>query len=94
MLYELDRPGDGRSSAQQIEKLRDASHRFLEMAYEGLDDPKLAQLAVALRTADYGAQLPQMLGLLDQDNRANPHYLGWARHSYNDTLPNVGADRR
>jgi hypothetical protein len=94
MLYELDRPGDGRSSAQQIDKLRDASHRFLEMAYQGLDDPKLAHLSVALRTADYGAQLPQMLGLLDQENNSNPHYLGWARHSYNDTLPGVGADRR
>jgi hypothetical protein len=87
MLYELDNPGDGRSSAQQIEKLRDASQRLLEMAYAGLDDPALARMAIALRTPDYGTQLPQMLQLLDQEYRADPHYLGWARHSYNDTLP-------
>ena len=87
MLYELDNPGDGRSPPQQIEKLRDASERFLEMAYAGLDDPTLARMAIGLRTPDYGAQLPQMLQLLEQEHRANPHFLGWARHSYNDTLP-------
>lgn len=87
MLYELDSPRDGRSPAQQIEKLRDASERFLEMAYAGLDDPTLARMAIGLRTPDYGAQLPQMLQLLEQEHRANPHFLGWARHSYNDTLP-------
>ena len=27
-----------------------------------------------------------MLKKLDEANRANPHYLGWARHSYNDYL--------
>jgi hypothetical protein len=86
MLYELDSPGDGSSAVQQVEKLRDASHRWLEAAYEGLDDPKLARVAIALRTPDYGTQLPQMLRVLDEDNRADPHYLGWARHSYNDTL--------
>jgi hypothetical protein len=87
MLYELEDRGDGSSSAQQMETLRDASHRLLEMAYEGLDDPKLARMAIALRTPDYGTLLPQMLRLLDQDNGTDPHYLGWARHSYNDTLP-------
>jgi hypothetical protein len=44
-------------------------------------------MAIALRTPDYGALLSQMLRLLDQDNGTDPHYLGWARHSYNDTLP-------
>jgi hypothetical protein len=43
-------------------------------------------MVVALRTADYGDLLPQMLGKLDDANRSNSHYLGWARHSYNDTL--------
>ena len=28
--------------------------------------------------------LPQMLKKLDDANRANPHYLGWASHSYSD----------
>jgi hypothetical protein len=27
-----------------------------------------------------------MLAALDQSNGTDPHYLGWARHSYNDTL--------
>jgi hypothetical protein len=27
-----------------------------------------------------------MLQRLDDTNRTNPHYLGWARHSYNDYL--------
>jgi hypothetical protein len=27
-----------------------------------------------------------MLALLDEANGANPHYAGWARHSYNDVL--------
>jgi hypothetical protein len=27
-----------------------------------------------------------MLKSLDDANRANPHYSGWSRHSYNDTL--------
>jgi len=27
-----------------------------------------------------------MLRTLDEANAMNPHYLGWARHSYNDVL--------
>jgi len=38
----------------------------------------------ALCTPDYGDLLPQMLKKLDDANGANSHYLGWARHSYND----------
>jgi hypothetical protein len=56
------------------------------MAYEGLPDRNLAKMAIALRTPDYGELLPQMLQKLDDANRANPHYLGWARHSYNNSL--------
>jgi hypothetical protein len=56
------------------------------MAYDGLDEGNLAKMAVALRTPDYGILLPHMLEKLDETNRANPHYLGWARHSYNDLL--------
>jgi hypothetical protein len=83
MMYELQ------GSEQQV---RDSSQRFLSMAYQGLDQPGLARLSVALRTADYGARLPQMLAALDEANRDNPHYLGWARHSYNDTLSGARAD--
>ena len=56
------------------------------MAYEGLADQKMAKMAIGLRTPDYQERLPEMLQKLDDANRNNPHYLGWARHSYNDSL--------
>jgi len=84
MLYELSSLED--SIENKAEKLRVASQKFLDMAYEGLDTPNLAQMAIALRTPDYGEQLPRMLRTLDEANRTNPHYCGWARHSYNDIL--------
>jgi hypothetical protein len=86
MLYELSSPTDGQSAEQKAEKLRDASQKFLDMAYQGLNGPNLAKMAIALRTPDYTDLLPRMLKSLDDANRANPHYLGWARHSYNDHL--------
>jgi hypothetical protein len=86
MLYELSSTGNGESTEQMAEKLRTASARFLDMAYQGLDDENLAEMVIALRTPDYGEMLPQMLKTLDDANRANPHYAGWARHSYNDYL--------
>jgi hypothetical protein len=51
-----------------------------------LPGQELAEMSVALRTPDYGAQLREMLAALDAANVGNPHYLGWARHSYNDVL--------
>jgi hypothetical protein len=86
MMYELSSPGDGDSAEQQAEKAQGASQKFLDMAYDGLGDRNLAKMVIALRTPDYGELLPQMLKKLDDANRANPHYLGWARHSYNDHL--------
>jgi hypothetical protein len=86
MLYELSSPGDGETVETKTEKLRAASRKFLAMAYDGLDDSNLAKMVIALRTPDYGALLPGMLKTLDDENRANPHYQGWARHSYNDIL--------
>jgi hypothetical protein len=87
MMYEVSTANDGDSVAQKAEKAEAASKKFLEMAYDGLgDEPHLAKMNIGLRTPDYGAELPQMLQALDDANRANPHYLGWARHSYNDTL--------
>ncbi len=86
MMYELSSPGDGDSVEQQADKAAGASQKFLEMAYDGLGDRNLAKMAIALRTPDYGATLPQMLKRLDEANRDNPLYLGWARHSYNDYL--------
>lgn len=86
MLYELSSPGDGDSAEKQAEKLRTASQKFLDMAYEGVEGSNFAKMAIALRTPDYGDKLPAMLKELDQANRANPHYRGWARHSYNDWL--------
>jgi len=78
MLYDLSSPGDGDSTEKQAEKLRTASQKFLDMAYEGVEGPNLAKMAIALRTPDYGEKLPAMLKELDQANRANPHYRGWA----------------
>lgn len=84
MMYELSSPGDGESAEQKADKVVKASQKFLAMAYDGLGDANLAKMAIALRTPDYGELLPQMLKKLDEANRPNPHYLGWARHSYND----------
>ena len=86
MMYELSTPGDGESVEQQAEKVEKASRKFLDLAYGGLGDRNLAKMVIALRTPDYGELLPQMLKKLDDANRTNPHYLGWARHSYNDSL--------
>jgi uncharacterized cupredoxin-like copper-binding protein len=86
MLYELSRPGDGDSTAAQANKLRQASERYLSMAYEGLSGPHLATMAIGLRTPDYGSQVPDMLKILQQASSGSPHYLGWAWHSYNDAV--------
>jgi hypothetical protein len=86
MMYELSSPNDGTTPAQKADKVAAESAKFLAMAYDRLSDDGLAKMAIALRTPDYEALLPQMLARLDEANRSNPHYLGWARHSYNDTL--------
>jgi hypothetical protein len=86
MMYELSSPGDGESTKQKAEKAVQASQKFLQMAYDGLNDRDLARMAIALRMPDYGELLPEMLKKLDEANGADPHYLGWARHSYNDYL--------
>jgi hypothetical protein len=86
MMYELSSPGDGDTPAQQAQKAVSNSQKFLNMAYEGLSGANLARMVIALRTPDYLDHLPEMLKALDEANRSNPHYLGWARHSYNDIL--------
>ena len=70
--------------AEQVAK---TSQKDLDMAYERLKERNLGKMAIALRTADYADLLPQMLRALEEANHPNSHYLGWARHSYNDTLP-------
>jgi hypothetical protein len=87
MMYELSSPTDGDSLERKRKKVQAASQKFLDMAYDGLnDEPHLAKMVVGLRTPDYQQSLPNMLEALDEANRASPRYLGWARHSYNDTL--------
>jgi hypothetical protein len=86
MLYEVSSPDDGDGAEKKTEKLRNKSTELLDMAYQGLSEPNLAKMSIGLRTPDYGDLLPKMLQSLDTAHRANPHYLGWARHSYNDTL--------
>ena len=80
MLYELSSPGDG----QATDKLRQASTKYMDAAYQGLSGNNLAKLAIGLRTADYQQQLPDMLKVVQDTLAANPHFLGWAWHSYND----------
>ena len=86
MMYELSSPGDGDTPPQQAEKAVSNSQKFLNMAYDGLSGTNLAKMVIALRTPDYLDHIPQVLKALDEANRSNPHYLGWARHSYNDIL--------
>jgi hypothetical protein len=87
MLYELSSPGDGDSTNAQQDKLRQAGEKFLTMAYDGLSGRNLAKMVIGLRTPDYESQLPAMLKTLGQAFSGNPHYLGWAWHSYNDAVP-------
>ncbi len=84
MLYELSSPEDGQTTQQKTQKLESTARKYLELAYQGLGDKDLARIAIALRTPDYGDLLPTMFRSLDKTFRDNPHYLGWARHSYND----------
>jgi hypothetical protein len=84
MLYELSSPGDGDSTAAQADKLRQASEKFMNMAYQGLSGTNLAKMAIGLRDPDYGLQLPGMLKVVQDALSGNPHFLGWAWHSYND----------
>jgi len=87
MLYELDTPDSHRDNAAKARQVQSASQRFLAMAYADLPDTGMASLSVALRTPDYGAELPAMLTALDEANRSSIHYGGWAQHAYNDLLP-------
>jgi hypothetical protein len=82
MLYELSSPGDGQSTEQKKDKLQANSEKFLKIAYEGLPEPNLAKMAIGLRTPDYSHLMPEMLKAVDDTLRINPHYLGWAWHSY------------
>jgi hypothetical protein len=84
MLYELSSPTDGQSSTAQADKLRQSSENYMQMAYQGLSGDNLAKLAIGLRTPDYGQQLAAMLKVVQDALSGNPHYLGWAWHSYND----------
>jgi hypothetical protein len=86
MMYELSSPTDGENTEQKAQKAQQSSQKFLDMAFDGLGERNLAKMAIALRTPDYLELLPEMLEKLDDANRSNPHYLGWARHSYNDHL--------
>jgi hypothetical protein len=84
LLYDTDSTRE--VAATELARLRESSGQLLASAYAGLDGGQLARMLIGLRSADYGAQLPQMLAALDQTYSADPHYLGWARQSYNDIL--------
>lgn len=84
MLYELNSPSDGATPEQEQQKLLNKSRETIETAYEGISGSDLARLAIGLRTPDYEQQMPRMLQAVDEALRDNPHYLGWAWHSWND----------
>ena len=86
MLYELGAGARSHADVSKAEELRAASLNYLAMGYAGLPSAGLAALAIGLRTPDYGTELPTMLAALDEANRANPHYRGWAQHAYNDVM--------
>lgn len=81
MLYEVG----GGTAEDKEKKLRDSSEEFMQMAYQGLNDRGLATMSIALRVPDYGKLLPRMLQTLDDTLRNDPHYAGWAWHSWNDS---------
>jgi hypothetical protein len=87
MMYELTNPRDGKSAEEKAAQVATSSHKYLDIAYDGLSGSQLTKMAIALRTTDYGNLLSQMFTELDSANQANPHYLGWAWQSYGDTLP-------
>jgi hypothetical protein len=86
MMYGLSSPGDPTTFEQKMKKVERVSQTLLDIAYNGLEGRSVAKMVIALRVPDYGEQLPQALKQLDDANRANPHYLGWAWHSYNAYL--------
>jgi hypothetical protein len=43
MLYELSSPTDGDNLEKKAEKLRAASQKFLDMAYDGIRKPTLGE---------------------------------------------------
>jgi hypothetical protein len=85
MMYELS-AADAKDEAARVVQVQAAGQRFLNMAYADIDGASLARLAIGLRTPDYGDALPHMLSALEAANVTNPHFLGWAQHSYNDQL--------
>jgi hypothetical protein len=85
MMYELS-AADSKDEAASVTQVQAAGQKFLKMAYADIDNGSLARLAIGLRTPDYGDALPHMLHALEAANAANPHFLGWAEHSYNDQL--------
>jgi hypothetical protein len=56
--------------------------RMMAMAYDGLSANGLATMTIALRVQDYPDDMAGALAGLDDSQRSNPHYAGWARHAY------------
>jgi hypothetical protein len=85
MMYELS-TADAKDEAARVTQVQAAGRKFLNLAYADIDGAVAARLAIGLRTPDYGDALPRMLDALEVANATNPHFLGWAQHSYNDQL--------
>jgi hypothetical protein len=84
MLYELSSLTDGATPEQKQEKLLNKSKEAIDTAYQGLAETDLAKLAIGLRTPDYEQLMPRMFEAVDDSLHTNPHYSGWAWHSWNE----------
>jgi hypothetical protein len=78
MMYEVSRPADGASTDQMADQVRKSTKAILDQTFEGLDAATLGQLVIGVRTQDYGKQLPRMLDVIQESNRDDPRYGGWA----------------
>jgi hypothetical protein len=79
--------GEGKDSGDAQARLRQSVKQSFQAAYQGLDGADLARMAIGLKYSDYQQQLAPMLGIVQDTLSADPHYLGWAWHSYNDVVP-------
>jgi hypothetical protein len=86
MMFELSAPAEARDERARAIQVQRESQKFLSMAYADLDGTSWAKMVIALRTPDYGAQVGVMLAALESAADSDAHFLGWALHSYNNSL--------
>ena len=94
MMFELSAPPEARDERARAIQVQRESQKFLRMAYADLQGISWAKMVIALRTPDYGAQVRVMLAALESAAENDTHFLGWALHSYNNSLSSSGPFRQ